>query len=248
MKRMFGLLILIIFILTLSGLTGCVKGKYFAVPNEAIGTPKEFAETETAIQKAEKSPGAKYAPEKIAKAKDLAQEGVQTYWACRTKEAMAKLEQARKLAGEAMLAKAPPPPPAPKVVIKPPPPPPKVVKVVTPPPKPKKIIVLRGTNFEFDSAKLTPEAQVILDNQAAVLKEESIKVRILGHTDSIGTEEYNLDLSERRARSVEEYLRSKGVDDSRMEIEGCGFSQPVAPNDTKEGRAKNRRVEFQILK
>jgi len=245
-------LVVLSFLLVLSGPTGYAKNAYFGVRNQAIGVPAEFGETEAAIEKAERSPGAQYAPEKIAKARELGKKAVETYWGCRTKEAMAMLAEARGLARQAELAKAPPKPaPAPvaaapaKVAPAPAPPAPKPVVV---PPKPKRVIVLQGANFGFDSAELTPETQAILDEQAVILEKESdVRVEIEGHADSIGPEEYNQGLSERRAKAVEEYLVSKGISADRLEVMGYGVSQPIAPNDTKEGRAMNRRVELKVL-
>jgi outer membrane protein OmpA-like peptidoglycan-associated protein len=258
--RMFGLLILLSFMVAVSGLTGCAKDAYFGVSNKAIGVPGEFAQTEAAIEKAERSPGAQYAPDKVTKARELGKKGVETYWACRTNEAMAMLAEARDLARQAELAQAPPKPkPAPAPVAaapakpKPEPAPAKVAPAPAPtpvavPPKPKRIIVLQGTQFAFDSAELTPEARGTLNENAAVLERETdVKVMIEGHTDSIGLEAYNQGLSERRAKAVEEYLISKGVSADRIEIMGYGPSSPIAPNDTKEGRAMNRRVELKVL-
>jgi len=254
--RMFGLLILLSFMVALSGLTGCAKNAYFGVRNKAIGVPGEFAQTEAAIEKAERSPGAQYAPEKITKARELGTKAVETYWGCRTEEAMAMLAEARGLARQAELAQAPAKPkPAPVAVApakpKPEPAPAKVAPAPTPvavPPKPKRIIVLQGTQFAFDSAELTPEARGILDANAAVLERQSdIRVRIEGHTDSTGLEAYNQGLSERRAKAVEDFLISKGVSADRLETEGYGPSSPIAPNDTREGRAMNRRVELKVL-
>ena len=256
--RTFGLLILLCFMVALSGLTGCAKNAYFGVRNKAIGVPAEFGETEAAIEKAERSPGAQYAPEKIAKAQELGKNAVETYWGCRTAEAMAMLAEARGLARQAEMAKAPPKPapapvaaappkpePAPAIVAPAPAPAPTPVAV---PPKPKRIIVLQGANFGFDSAELKPEAQAILDEQAMILEKESdVRVAIEGHADSIGPEEYNQGLSERRAKAVEEYLVSKGISTDRLEVMGYGPSSPIAPNDTKEGRAMNRRVELKVL-
>ncbi|MFB0507144.1 MAG: hypothetical protein ACETWT_10475, partial [Thermodesulfobacteriota bacterium] len=106
--RTFGLLILLLsFMVALSGLTGCAKNAYFGVRNKAIGVPPEFGETEAAIEKAERSPGAQYAPEKIANAQELGKKAVETYWGCRTEEAMAMLAEARGLARQAEMAKAP---------------------------------------------------------------------------------------------------------------------------------------------
>jgi OOP family OmpA-OmpF porin len=123
-----------------------------------------------------------------------------------------------------------------------------VPKPVAVPPKPKKIIVLQGPNFAFNSAELTSETRGILDEQVAILEKESdIKVKIEGHTDNIGPEEYNQGLSERRAKAVEQYLISKGISADRLETMGYGQSNPVAPNDTEEGRAINRRVELNVL-
>jgi outer membrane protein OmpA-like peptidoglycan-associated protein len=242
------------FLMVLSGLTGCGKNAYFGVRNETIGVPPEFRETEAAIEKAEKSPGAQYAPEKITRARSWGKMAVETYWDCRTAEAMAMLAEARKLAGDAELAKAPAKP-APVVAAapKPKPAPARVTpapapKPVAVPPKVKRIIVLQGANFAFDSAELTPETRAILDEQAALLGRVSdVKVKIEGHTDSTGPEDYNQDLSERRAKEVEGYIISKGISADRIEIMGYGPSSPIAPNDTKEGRAKNRRVEMKVL-
>jgi outer membrane protein OmpA-like peptidoglycan-associated protein len=73
------------------------------------------------------------------------------------------------------------------------------------------------------------------------------KVRVEGHTDSVGSDETNLTLSQGRAESVMKYLTDKGVDASRLEAKGFGESKPLADNKTEEGRAKNRRVEFVIV-
>jgi len=259
-KAIAGLIVLSFFIV-LSGLTGCAQNAYFGVRNKAIGVPGDFEQTEAAIEKAEKSPGAQYAPEKIARAQELGKKAVETYWDCRSAEAMAMLAEARRLAGQAELAKAPPklaPAPVAAAPAKPAPPKPAPAKVapvppkpkpVAVPPRPKKIIVLQGAQFGFDSSELTAEARATLDEQIAVLeKEADIKVEIAGYTDDIGPEAYNQGLSQRRAKAVEEYLISKGISLDRLEAVGYGESNPIAANDTREGRATNRRVEFNILK
>lgn len=110
--------------------------------------------------------------------------------------------------------------------------------------------VLRNVNFTLDSADLTEDSKFVLDTVATTLNSsanKSIKVQIGGHTDVIGTEPYNLMLSQQRAESVRQYLIGKGVDGSRMTALGLGTSQPMASNDTEEGRALNRRVEFKIV-
>ena len=99
--------------------------------------------------------------------------------------------------------------------------------------------------FDFDSYDIKPGAYPILDEALIVYeKNPGIKVEVQGYTDSIGSEEYNLGLSERRAKAVESYLEGRGVDPDAISAKGYGEANPVAPNDTKEGRAKNRRVEF----
>jgi len=120
-----------------------------------------------------------------------------------------------------------------------------------PKPKPKvvEIISLKGVNFEHDSAKLTASSTVTLDEAIATLQRRSdIHVEVAAHTDSQGSDDYNMGLSERRAASVMEYLTSHGVDAGRLTAKGYGESQPIADNKTKEGRAENRRVELRVMK
>ena len=102
-------------------------------------------------------------------------------------------------------------------------------------------------NFGFDSSDLTSAAKANLDKLAQVLKNNmDTNINIYGHTDSKGTDAYNLSLSERRAAAVKNYLVSQGVSSSRMFTMGVGEKEPIASNDTDEGRAQNRRVEFAI--
>lgn len=102
--------------------------------------------------------------------------------------------------------------------------------------------------FEFDKADILPESTPTLDLIAQVLRsDEHLKLMIFAHCDAIGTDEYNLDLSQRRAKSVSDYLASKGVQPPSMRHHGFGSSKPIATNATEEGRAKNRRVEFYIM-
>ncbi|MBR3628657.1 MAG: OmpA family protein [Elusimicrobia bacterium] len=101
--------------------------------------------------------------------------------------------------------------------------------------------------FEFNSDKIAEDNYAGLDVVADFLKETpNVSVKIEGHTDNIGAKEYNQKLSERRAKSVANYLISKGVDSSKVTTEGFGFSRPIADNKTKEGRAKNRRTEMKF--
>lgn len=102
-------------------------------------------------------------------------------------------------------------------------------------------------NFGFDSANLTPTAKNNLDKLAKVFKENpDTNINIYGYTDSKGSDEYNLKLSDRRAHSVVNYLVSKGISRSRIIAKGMGEADPIASNDTEAGRAQNRRVEFAI--
>jgi len=132
-----------------------------------------------------------------------------------------------------------------------PPPPPPVAKPApkpAPPPAPvEEKIVLRGVNFDFNKADIRPDAAVILDEAATILNENPGRsVSVGGYTDSVGAEDYNQKLSERRADSVKTYLAGKGVDASRLSTHGYGETNPVASNDTADGRALNRRVELNL--
>ncbi|MDB5972341.1 MAG: hypothetical protein JWQ90_4791 [Hydrocarboniphaga sp.] len=109
------------------------------------------------------------------------------------------------------------------------------------------IIVLRGVNFDFDKATLTANAKTILDNVGdELIANPQINVELSGHTDSKGADVYNLKLSDRRAKSVVAYLVAKGIVAERMTAVGYGETQPVADNDTDEGRELNRRVELKV--
>jgi iron complex outermembrane receptor protein len=110
------------------------------------------------------------------------------------------------------------------------------------------VISLEGVHFDFDKATLRPDAIAILDKAVGLLKsQERVVVEVAGHTDSVGSEEYNQGLSERRAISVKDYLESQGITATRLTARGYGEAQPVASNDTDEGRALNRRVELIVL-
>ena len=103
--------------------------------------------------------------------------------------------------------------------------------------------------FGFDESTVKPEAYPLLDEVAVILeKNPEMKGEISGHTDSTGPAEYNQMLSEKRARAIEEYLENKGIDPSRFTSKGYGASNPIASNDTREGRQENRRVELKRMK
>jgi outer membrane protein OmpA-like peptidoglycan-associated protein len=103
--------------------------------------------------------------------------------------------------------------------------------------------------FDFNKATIRDESFGLLDEIANVMNEhvELTKIRIEGHTDSVGGAAYNKDLSKRRAKAVLAYLVKKGVDTKRLSSQGFGLDNPVADNSTDEGRSKNRRVVFAIV-
>ncbi|MDQ3035484.1 MAG: OmpA family protein [Myxococcota bacterium] len=112
-----------------------------------------------------------------------------------------------------------------------------------------RILISERIYFEFDTDTIRPVSMPLLDQVAAVMQQLSpdLRVRIEGHTDEHGNPQYNLDLSFRRARAVLEYLAGRGVPRERLEFRGYGSQHGVAPNDSPEGRALNRRVEFTII-
>lgn len=106
-------------------------------------------------------------------------------------------------------------------------------------------IVLPDFTFEFDSDRLSSIGMSYLDRMAAMMNGQSdITVEIIGHTDSLGTDAYNLQLSTQRAEAAKDYLVSKGISGERLKTTGRGENQPVATNETEEGRSENRRVAF----
>jgi len=109
-------------------------------------------------------------------------------------------------------------------------------------------IVLNNIFYDYDKATLRSESVAELDRLVSLLKNSNtLKIQISGHTDNKGSAEYNQNLSENRAKAVVDYLIQKGIDKSRLEYKGYGFSRPIAPNDSDAGRQLNRRTEFEIL-
>jgi len=117
-----------------------------------------------------------------------------------------------------------------------------------PPPAASKVTFAADAFFDFDKSVLKPEGRAKLDDLVSKIRDVNLEVIIaVGHTDSIGSDSYNQRLSVRRAEAVKAYLVTKGIERNRVYTEGKGEKQPVADNRTKEGRAKNRRVEIEVV-
>jgi len=131
---------------------------------------------------------------------------------------------------------------------------PEPAPVMAPPPEPaaKPVIIEKGrqtldVEFDFNKAIIKQGYYKDIDDLAKVMKDyPDLKVVIEGHTDNIGTAEYNKNLSQERAEAVKKYLVEKGIDANRITAQGFGFDRPIASNDTEEGRQKNRRVEAAV--
>ncbi|MBF0179178.1 MAG: OmpA family protein [Magnetococcales bacterium] len=154
-------------------------------------------------------------------------------------QAVAKEPEKSVRAVEVPVAAAPPPPPPPRKC----PNPPRGAKTFDA----DGCWAPKSLHFRFDRTDINPQEYSILDEVVTVMSDEqnrNVKVEVQGHTDSIGGEKYNDGLSLRRANSVQTYLIKRGVQGERLPPKGFGEHQPVAPNDTREGRAQNRRVDL----
>ena len=138
--------------------------------------------------------------------------------------------------------------PAPVATPAAPAPAPTPAPVVPVAPATEKVSFAADAFFDFDKATLKPEGKAKLDDLTDKVKGITLEVIIaVGHADSVGSDAYNQKLSEKRAQAVKDYLTSKGTDASRVYVEGKGEKQPVADNKTADGRAKNRRVEIEVV-
>lgn len=158
---------------------------------------------------------------------------------------------AQKSCDEDLIPKPPPPPRVAPVVV-----PPALAPAARPPVAPvappkvvsEKVTYAADAFYDFDKATLKPEGKAKLDELASKIKGFTLEVVIaVGHTDSVGSDAYNQKLSLRRAESVKAYLVSKGIEANRVYTEGKGKKQPLADNKTADGRAKNRRVEIEVV-
>ncbi len=138
--------------------------------------------------------------------------------------------------------------PAPKAAPAPAPAPRAAAPAPAPAPAATKVTDAADAFFDFDKSVLKPAGKAKLDDLVSKVKGINLEVIIaVGHTDSVGTDAYNQKLSVRRAEAVKAYLVTKGIEKNRIYTEGKGEKQPVADNKTKEGRAKNRRVEIEVV-
>ncbi|MBU3712703.1 MAG: OmpA family protein [Limnohabitans sp.] len=143
---------------------------------------------------------------------------------------------------------APAPAPAPQAAPAPAPAPARAPAPAPAPAAASKVTYAADAFFDFDKAVLKPEGKAKLDDLASKVKAINLEVIIaVGHTDSVGSDAYNQKLSVRRAEAVKAYLVTKGIEKNRVYTEGKGEKQPVADNKTTEGRAKNRRVEIEVV-
>jgi OOP family OmpA-OmpF porin len=148
------------------------------------------------------------------------------------------------------LVPPPPPAPAPAPAATPAPAPAPAARPAPAPQPPAatKVTYAADAFFDFDKAVLKPEGRAKLDDLVGKVKDINLEVIIaVGHTDAIGSDAYNQRLSVRRAEAVKAYLVSKGIEKNRVYTEGKGEKQPVADNRSSEGRAKNRRVEIEVV-
>ncbi|MEX1003716.1 MAG: OmpA family protein [Crocinitomicaceae bacterium] len=109
-------------------------------------------------------------------------------------------------------------------------------------------VILPKVTFDAYQAYLIKDARPVLKELKEIMNEyPNLKITILGHTGNLGNDQFNLILSHQRAKTVKDYLTKMGISESRLQYQGFGESRPVAPNNTEEGRRKNRRIEFEIV-
>jgi len=254
--------------LIISGLllfSGCqsFQTSYFGVEDEAIYAPKEFSQTRKTIESAKETTKSLYAEKKIDESMDLGALASVTYWQCYDQEAKNVLALARQAAYRAELFHPQPLPPTPKRTSDDPLTPESPESLDTSPPfaglkaLPPRMI-LCSVNFDFNSDKLLNDSKRILDSQIPTLKRHSdfvfeiaghsdFNFEIAGHTDNKGSDAYNQRLSNKRAKSVLNYLAAKGISNVELSPVGYGEASPIALNQTKEGQDKNRRSEIRVV-
>ncbi len=219
----FKVLALLIPVLSFMFLVGCA-GRQFAPKYGVWYYPPELVQADRAIKEAKKAGKDKACPVEFKEAKDMKKQAYDTYLACNTKEGIALAQKATKMA-----------------------------KALCPahPKKPEKVIdkMTIMINFDFDKASVRDADRDELEKGLKFIKKyPNARIKLAGHTDSVGSDAYNQALSERRASAAKKYFVDEGkIAAKRMSTVGYGESKPAASNKTNEGRAQNRRVEILIL-
>jgi outer membrane protein OmpA-like peptidoglycan-associated protein len=213
---------------------------------------KELPAADRAVEAARAAGKDKECPAEFAAAEKLKNDAFDIYLACRTEEAIAKANEATARANALCPRKVEAPKPVPVQVAPPPPP-----AAMAPVPAPKaevKFIVLEDAHFDFDKSTLTKEGEEILKRNIQVMKENpGIKVRVAGYASASGTDDYNQMLSERRAKTVEDYLTKEGgIAPERLTKIGYGEKRPAMyepiPEEINSKAAKaNMRVIFEVI-
>ncbi|MBE0568242.1 MAG: OmpA family protein [Deltaproteobacteria bacterium] len=232
---------------------GCAGREY--APNRGVMYyHKELPVADRAVEAARAAGKNRECPAEFAAAEKLRNDAYDIYLSCRTEEGIAKANQATALANGLCPRKVEAPKPVP---LAPPPPMPAAAPMVAPVPATKaevKFIVLEDAHFDFDKSILTKEGEEILLRNIQVMKENpGTNVRVAGYSSASGTEEYNQKLSERRAKTVEDYLiREGGIAPERLTKIGYGETRPATyepiPADINSKAAKsNMRVLFEVI-
>jgi len=242
-------------LLLLGAFYGCAGREYAPQKNGVMYVHKELPAADRAVEAARAAGKDKECPAEFAAAEKMKNDAYAIYWECRTAEAIAMANEATARANALCPRRAvAPPPPA---VVVPPPPPPVTEPTMAPVPPPKaevKFIVLEEEHFDFDKSTLTAAGVAIMERNVLVFRENpDMKVRIAGYASASGTDEYNQKLSERRAKTVQDYLlKEGGIAPGRMTTIGYGETRPATyepiPSDIESKAAKsNRRVLFEII-
>jgi OOP family OmpA-OmpF porin len=222
--------------------SSCVS--HFGVENRAAMVPDDFGQTEAVLARAEQSQGAQYCPDKIARAKELAKQGAEVYWSCHNTESSRLFAEARKLAEEAercgpAVAGASPAVEAAQEV------PLETIPAAEPTQDKMKYCVYLDIEFDIDKSDIRPQYHNEVAKVGDFMKKYPTTTAVIeGYTDEVGSDDYNMQLSQRRAESVVKSLEENfGIDPSRLSAKGYGKSGPASDNSTDAGKQKNRRIK-----
>ncbi|MEF9427259.1 MAG: OmpA family protein [Candidatus Mariimomonas ferrooxydans] len=222
-----------LFLLLTGFMLGC-SGIVYSPKGALLWYHEELPTADAAVENARQAGKDSGCPEEFSKAERMRDTAYEIYWQCRTEEGINMAVEAKRLADSLCPQKALAPPP-------PPPPPPPAPKVID------KLTV--HVNFDFDKPKIKQQDYQKLNEAIEFIKKyPDARIVVEGHTDSIGTEEYNQKLSTKRAEAVMKYFITNGnIDESRISSGGYGESRPIETNKTRSGRAQNRRSDILIL-